>query len=140
MDNIIQKPFRINLEKETIENNFYRHVIYTSNNTQLVLMSIKPNEEIDNEIHHNLDQFIRIEKGLGNVIYNKGKNNETKEILSNGIAIIIPAGTWHNIKNIGSEPLKLYSIYSPPEHLNSLIQENKYYKKYIKYKNKYLNK
>jgi mannose-6-phosphate isomerase-like protein (cupin superfamily) len=140
MGNSNKKPFRIDLENKTKNNNFYRYVVYTSNNTQLVLMSIKPNEEIGNEIHNNLDQFIKIEQGLGNVIYNQDTEHEVVQLLSNGIAIIIPAGLWHNIKNIGDEPLKLYTIYSHPEHTDQLVQENKFYRKYIKYKNKYLRK
>ncbi len=140
MGNSNIKPFRIDLENETINNTFYRKVVYTSNHTQLVLMSIDPDQEIGNEVHNNLDQFIRIEKGVGNVIYNQGKDNEMIQMLLDGIAIIIPAGTWHNVKNIGKEPLKLYSIYSPPEHPQGLIQDKKLYRKYIKYKNKYLNK
>ena len=140
MGNSNRKPFRIDLENETINNTYYRKVVYTSNNTQLVLMSLKPKEEIGNEKHDNLDQFIRIEKGLGNVIYNQGKDNEMIQQLSDGIAIIIPSGTWHNIINIGDEPLQLYSIYSPPEHPEGLVQENKSYQKYMKYKTKYLQK
>jgi mannose-6-phosphate isomerase-like protein (cupin superfamily) len=136
MGNSNRKPFIGNIEKETLDNNLYRKVIYTTENIQLVLMSLKPKEDIGNEKHSNLDQFIRIEKGNGIVIFNQGKINEEKYILEDGIAIVIPANTWHNIINNGKKELKLYTIYTKPEHAEELQQV---YKKYIKYKTKYIN-
>lgn len=100
-----------NIEKETLNNNQFRKIIYTATKQQLVLMSLKSGQEIGSEVHSNTDQFIRIEKGQGKIITDK----ITKK-LYDGIAIIIPAGTRHNIINTGNDDLKLYTIYSPPEH------------------------
>ena len=111
-----QKIFYNNIEELTIKNNNYRNVLYTRpNGMQFVLMSLKPGVEIGMEIHQDHDQFIRIEKGNGKaVIKENGKDIEYK--LSDGFAILIPSGTYHNIINTGLEDLKLYSIYTPPEH------------------------
>lgn len=108
-----------NIEHETLNNNNYRKVIYTAKHSQLVLMSIKPKEEIGEEIH-NADQFIRIESGQGKIILNK-KTQQIKE----GFAIVVPAGTKHNIINTGTTPLKLYTVYSPPQHKDNTINKNK---------------
>ncbi len=125
--------FHTNIEKDTLENINYRKVINTSNNIQLVLMSLKPNQEIGKEVHNNIDQFFRIEKGTAKAIVN---NEEI--ILKDGSVLIIPKGTIHNIINIGNNDLKLYTIYSPPNHPKNTIQPNKQDGGYLKYKNKYL--
>lgn len=109
--------FKINLENETLKNKSYRKVIFTDNNTQVVLMSIPPNDYIDREIHKNTTQFIRIEKGSC-VAYIE----EYQYRLKSGDAIVIPKGHEHYIKNTGKIPLKLYTIYSPPEHPKDLVQ------------------
>ena len=112
---------------------------------QIVLMSLKPKEEIGNEIHENIDQFFRVEKGKAKAIITDNKTNEVTEYeLKDGSVIIIPKGTYHNIINVGDTELKLYTIYSPPNHTSDLVQLNKpnqeggYYEKYLKYKIKYL--
>ena len=136
--------FHTNIEKDTLENNNYRKVISTQSNIQLVLMSLKPSEEIGNELHDNIDQFFRIEKGKAKVIINYNTKKEKTYIVKDGSSIIIPKGTYHNIINIGKKDLKLYTIYSPPNHNKKLVQKNKplqdggYYEKYLKYKNKYI--
>lgn len=146
--------FITNIEKDTINNNNYRNVIHTEYNIQLVLMSLKPNEEIGMEVHNNIDQFFRIESGIG-IAEIKEDNNISNYSLSDGSILIVPKGTYHNIKNISpNQDLKLYTIYSPPNHKDKLIQINNgpdlkddifniknldYKKKYEKYKNKYLN-
>lgn len=109
-----------NIEKETLNNTNFRKVLYTNTNQQLVLMSIKPNQDIGNEIHNDVDQFIRIEKGIGKAIIN---NNEY--LLNDGSIVMIPRGCEHNIINTGNDDLKLYSIYSPPEHKNHTINRIK---------------
>lgn len=110
------KGYITNIEKDSLENNNFRKVLYTVRYSQLVLMSLKPNEEIGEEIH-NLDQFIRIEKGMGKAILD-GKETEIED----GTAIVIPAGTMHNIINTSAEEeLKLYTIYSPPNHKDETI-------------------
>jgi mannose-6-phosphate isomerase-like protein (cupin superfamily) len=105
------KEFKGNIEKLTLRNIYYRKVINTTENSQLVLMSIQPGDEIGREKHHNTTQFIRIEKGKG-VVYIKNKRYNIKD----GDAIVIPPNTYHNIINSGKKELKLYSIYSPPVH------------------------
>jgi len=114
------KGFVTNIEKDTVENNDYRRVIYTGRYTQLVLMSIKPGVEIGNEIH-GLDQFIRIEEGQAKLVLN---NSEEQQIEKDS-AVIIPAGTWHNVINNGQSDLKLYTLYSPPAHLKDTLQPTK---------------
>jgi len=108
-----------NIEKETLENTDYRRVIFTAESSQLVLMSIEPGDEIGEEVHE-LDQFIRIEKGSGTAVLD-GKEHK----LQDDWAIIVPAGMKHNVINTGNEPLKLYSIYSPPEHKHGTIHKTK---------------
>lgn len=154
-----QKIFYENVEKNTLENKNYRYVVYTGKNQQFVYMSLKPNDDIHMEIHPNHDQFIRIEKGEGKAIVN-GESFK----LYDGIGIIIPAGAAHRIINSSDKnDLKLYSIYSPPEHpdarldinnpdkkkqkggdsimnkSNNIIAHkyNKYKEKYLKLKNKF---
>jgi mannose-6-phosphate isomerase-like protein (cupin superfamily) len=109
--------FKINIEQETEKNNNYRKVVYTTEQTQLVLMSIPKGDDIDREIHKNVTQFIRVEKGSG-VAYLNNKQYRLKE----GDAIIIPAGVEHYIKNTSNKPLKLYSLYSPAQHKKGLVE------------------
>ena len=115
------KGFAANIEEVTIKNTDYRRVLYTARNTQLVVMNLKPGEEIGNEIH-TLDQFIRVEQGRAKAILNNG---ETEYDLQSEWAIIIPAGIYHNIINTGDSDLKLYTLYSPPEHLKDTVQPTK---------------
>jgi len=114
------KGFIVNIEEETIKNEDYRRVLYTGRYSQLVVMNIAPGDEIGNEIH-GLDQFIRIEEGEAKVILNNTDENEIKD----DYAIVIPANTWHNVINTGDKPLKLYTVYSPPEHKNGTIHKTK---------------
>ena len=117
----MKKFYLKNLEQETINNNDYRRVIFTTHHSQLVLMSLKPGEEIGNEIH-GLDQFIRIESGKCKAIIENGENEQE---MTDDMAIIIPAGTWHNIINTGDTDLKLYTLYSGPDHLKDTVQATK---------------
>ena len=110
-----------NIEELTLENEYFRKVIYTSQHQQLVVMSLNPNEEIGLEVHEITDQFLRIEKGEGKVIMN-GEEKSVKE----GDAIIVPAGTQHNVVNVSStQKLKLYTVYSPPHHKDGTIHKTK---------------
>lgn len=111
-------PFSSNIEQDTLDNGNYRKVIYTATNIQLVLMSIK--DEIGEETHSDTDQFIRIESGTGLAIID-GKEFQLRD----GSAIIIPSGSKHNIINKSEEPLKLYTIYSPPHHPEDIVQNDK---------------
>ena len=116
----MKKGFIVNIEKETLENTDYRRVLYTAKNCQLVVMNIEPGDEIGEEVHE-LDQFIRIEEGVAKVILNKTEEHELKD----DFAVIIPADTSHNVINTGDVPLKLYSIYSPPEHKDGTVHVTK---------------
>lgn len=110
-----------NIEEVTQKNEFFRHVLYTSQHTQLVVMSIVPNGEIGTEVHAVTDQFIRIESGAGKLIL-AGQAHSVKD----GDAFVIPAGSEHNVINVSeSEPLKLYTLYSPPHHKDGTVHKTK---------------
>ncbi|MBI4128617.1 MAG: cupin domain-containing protein [Parcubacteria group bacterium] len=113
------KGYITNIEKVTKENSDYRRVLYTAKNSQLVLMSIKPGEEIGEEIHE-LDQFIRFEAGEGRMML-----DGIEHMVQADDAVVIPKGTKHNVINTGSVDLKLYTIYSPPEHKDGTIHATK---------------
>jgi mannose-6-phosphate isomerase-like protein (cupin superfamily) len=115
------KGFNANIEKETLENNNFRKVLYTGKHSQLVLMSLKPNEEIGMEVHPDNDQFFRFEKGQGKCIID-GNEYELKD----KVAIVVPAGAQHNVINTsGEEELKMYTIYSPAHHKDGIIRATK---------------
>lgn len=115
------KGFFTNIEKATLENKNFRQVLYTSKYSQLVLMSLKPGEEIGREIHPENDQFFRFEQGEGKVIID---GNEY--LVKDGSAIVVPAGAQHNVINTSStEELKLYTIYSPPHHQDGIVRQTK---------------
>lgn len=115
------KGFNANIEKETLENANFRKVLYTGKHSQLVLMSLKPKEEIGMEVHAENDQFFRFEKGEGKCIID-GNEYELKD----GVAIIVPAGAQHNIINTSqTEDLKLYTIYSPAHHKDGIVRATK---------------
>lgn len=113
------KGFVTNIENDTVKNKNFRKVLYTAKNTQLVLMSLKPKEDIGDEVH-DVDQFFRIDAGSGKVII-----NDIEHKISNGFAIIVPAGAKHNIINDGKEDLKLYSLYCPPHHADGTVHHKK---------------
>lgn len=112
-----RKPFVVNINEATKNNNTYRTALWTGNHLQVTLMSINVGEDIGLEIHPNIDQFLRIEQGQGVVQMGKSKDHlDFVQKASDDFAIMIPAGTWHNVTNTGNTPLKLYSIYAPPQH------------------------
>lgn len=111
--------YHANIEKETLANEHFRKVLYTAKHCQLVLMSLKPGQEIGMETHPDNDQFFRFESGTGKVII-----NETGYNVSDGSGIIIPAGSQHNVINTSdTESLKMYTIYSPAHHRDGIIHE-----------------
>jgi mannose-6-phosphate isomerase-like protein (cupin superfamily) len=111
----------VNIEARSLENEYFREVLYTGPHSQLVVMSLKPGEDIGLETHAAIDQFIRVEAGKGKSILN-GEEHD----LTDGSAVVIPAGTQHNIVNVSqTELLKLYTIYSPPEHPDGTIHKTK---------------
>ena len=115
------KGFNVNIEKDAVENVNFRKVLYTGKHCQLVLMSLKPNEEIGMEVHADNDQFFRFEKGEGKCIID---GNEY--VLNDGSVIIVPAGAEHNIINTSSaDDLKLYTIYSPAHHQDGVVRVTK---------------
>ena len=115
------KGFNANIEEETRENEYFRKVLYTAEHSQLVLMSLEPNEEIGMETHKGNDQFFRFEKGEGKVLID---GHEYK--VTDGSAIIIPAGAEHNFINVSdSERLKMYTIYSPAHHADGTVHKTK---------------
>jgi mannose-6-phosphate isomerase-like protein (cupin superfamily) len=110
------------IESLTIKNKYFRKVIFTGKYAQLVLMCLQPGEEIGNEVHKKVDQFFRIEEGDAKFVFN-GK--ETHTVHAND-AVVVPAGTYHNVINISkTNPLKLYTVYSPPNHPDGTIHKNK---------------
>lgn len=114
------KCYVVDLEGKTQANQFFRQVLFTAQHSQLVVMSLQPKEEIGMEVHK-VDQFIRIEKGKGKSVLD-GQEHE----LSDGFAVVIPAGTNHNIVNTSaSEPMKLYTVYSPPQHPDGTVHKIK---------------
>ena len=115
------KGFKTNIERDTEKNRNFRKVLYTSKHSQLVLMSLKPKEEIGLETHPENDQFLRIEGGKGRV-----EIDGSKYQVKDGDAVVIPAGAKHNVVNTSSEEeLKIYTIYSPPHHKDGIIHKTK---------------
>lgn len=111
----------VNIEKKSIANSYFREVLFTGPRSQLVVMSLAPGEDIGMETHDDTDQFIRVEAGKGKAVL-----DGSDYPLEDGSAVVIPAGTRHNIVNTSkTEPLKLYSIYSPPEHPDKTVHKNK---------------
>lgn len=115
------KGYVTNIEQDTLENNSFRKVLYTASHVQLVLMTLAPREDIGEETHDDGDQFIRCESGEGVAVLN-GEEHPLKD----GYAVVIPAGVLHNIVNTSdTEPLRLYTIYGPPEHRDGVHHETK---------------
>jgi len=114
------KGFVGNIEEITVENSDFRRVLYTAQHSQLVVMCLEPGEDIGEEVHH-LDQFVRIEEGGGRVVL-----DGVAHAVSDGSAIVIPAGTKHNVINTSdTHPLKLYTLYAPPEHQDGIVRKTK---------------
>ncbi|WP_025682273.1 MULTISPECIES: cupin domain-containing protein [Paenibacillus] len=112
-----QRPFVVNIDQATKQNNTYRTALWTGKHLQVTLMSINVGDDIGLEVHPTTDQFIRIEEGQGLVQMGESKDNLNFQAMAcGGYAIMIPAGTWHNVTNTGNTPLKIYVIYAPPEH------------------------
>ena len=116
------RPMHVDIETEAIQNENFRQVIFTGKHFQVVLMSLKPGEEIGNEVHEAVDQFFRIEKGEAIFRF----DNKNNYLALAGYAIVVPAGTWHNVINRSDKKeLKLYTIYAPPQHPAGTIQKIK---------------
>lgn len=109
------------IEEQTLNNKNFRQVLFTGKHSQLVVMSVPEDEELGDEVHDSVDQFFRIEKGKAKFILNE----KEEHVLGDGDAVIVPAGTRHNVINIGAGDLKLYTIYSPPNHPEGTLQKTK---------------
>lgn len=114
------KAFIDDIEDRTEDNRDFRRVLYTGPHLQLVVMSLLPGEEIGEEVHPNTDQFFRVEKGKGEISI----DGRTTRIESD-VAMLVPAGTRHNVRNTGEQPLRLYTLYAPPEHADGTVHETK---------------
>jgi len=110
------------IEKQTLSNNYFRQVLFTGKHAQLVVMCLQPGEEIGNEVHASVDQFFRIEQGEATFVFG-GKEKHT---VKDGDAVIVPAGTYHNVINTSkTTAMKLYTIYSPPNHPDKTVHKTK---------------
>lgn len=110
------------IEKQTLKNTYFRQVLFTGKHAQLVVMCLRPGEEIGNEVHPNVDQFFRIEKGEAKFIL----NGKEEHLARDGDAVVIPAGTYHNVINTSKRAqMKLYTIYSPPNHPDKTVHKTK---------------
>ena len=116
----MKKGYVVNIEKETLDNGDFRRVLYTGNHLQLVVMTLQPGDEIGEETHEDRDQFFRIEQGEGEIVID-GKANRVED----DFGVIVPAGACHNVINRGDRPLKLYTIYGPPEHVDGTVHGTK---------------
>jgi len=120
------EPFTVNIEKAAKENTAFRRALWTGPHLQLTLMSLQPGEDIGLEIHPHTDQFLRIEQGEGIVEMGRTRNNLSyRRRVHEDSAIMVPAGTWHNVINTGKIPMKLYSIYAPPNHPHGTVHRTK---------------
>ncbi|KYG60118.1 cupin [Planococcus maritimus] len=116
----------VNIEEATKQNETFRTALWTGKNLQVTLMSIAAGDDIGLEVHEHGDQFLRIEEGQGLVQMGDSEDNLSfEEKAEDDYAILIPAGKWHNVTNTGDKPLKIYSIYAPPEHPHSTVHETK---------------
>lgn len=119
-------PYVTNIHEAALRNNTFRTALWTGEHLQLTLMSIDVCDDIGLEIHPNVDQFLRIEQGQGLVMMGEDKNNLCyQQRVSKDYVIFIPAGTWHNLINTGNVPIKLYSIYAPPNHPHGTVHVTK---------------
>ena len=113
------------VEHTTLDNETFRTVVFTGEHTQLTVMRLGPGEDIGREVHPHIDQFLRIEQGQGRVELGRTEEVDETYDVEDDWAIIVPAGVWHNVVNTGSDELKLYSLYSPPEHPDGTVHRTK---------------
>lgn len=116
------KPRTLDIENETLTNDNFRTTVWTGEHMQLTLMSIEPGDDIGLEVHPDTDQFLRIEQGKGRCQMGPSEEDLSfDEEVGDDWVVLVPAGTWHNITNIGDEPLKVYALYGPPDHVPGTI-------------------
>jgi mannose-6-phosphate isomerase-like protein (cupin superfamily) len=120
------KPIVVDIRKATLYNDTFRTALWTGDHFQITVMSIAVGDDIGLEMHPDVDQFLRIEDGQGLVMMGEGKHNlHFKQPVYDDFAVVVPAGTWHNLINTGKKPLKLYSIYAPPNHPWGTVHQTK---------------
>lgn len=120
------RPYTVDIEEATVQNTNYRTALWTGKDLQVTLMSIPVGGEIGLEVHHEIDQFLRIEEGRGRVQMGDAEDDlPFDQEVGDDWVVLVPAGTWHNITNVGDEPLKIYSIYAPPEHPHGTVHATK---------------
>jgi mannose-6-phosphate isomerase-like protein (cupin superfamily) len=117
---MMKRGYCDNIERQTLANEDFRRVLYTGEHQQLVLMTLRPGEEIGSEVHEDRDQFFRFEEGRGAVDIDGVENRVEQDF-----AVIVPAGARHNVRNTGDGPLRLYTLYGPPEHVDQLVEATK---------------
>jgi mannose-6-phosphate isomerase-like protein (cupin superfamily) len=113
------------IERETLGNETFRTVVFTGEHLQVTVMRLAPGEDIGGEVHPDTDQFIRLEQGRGQALIGASEEEAEARDIEDDWAVVIPAGAWHNVVNTGDEDLKLYSIYTPPEHPDGTVHETK---------------
>ncbi|GAA2026787.1 hypothetical protein GCM10009720_03100 [Yaniella flava] len=119
-------PYVVDIEQATLENENYRTTLWTGKNLQLTVMTIAVGDDIGLEVHGHNDQFLRVEQGTGHVQMGPTEDElNFDEVVEDDWVMCIPAGSWHNVTNVGDEPLKLYSIYAPVEHAHGTVHETK---------------
>ncbi|MBB1031708.1 cupin domain-containing protein [Dietzia sp. SLG310A2-38A2] len=119
-------PYVVNIEDATLANSNYRTTLWTGKHLQMTVMAIAPGDDIGLEVHEDHDQFLRVEQGRGRVQMGPAEDRlEFDEEVGDDWVILVPAGSWHNVTNIGDEPLKVYSIYAPPEHEHGTVHVTK---------------
>lgn len=114
------RGYHDDIEARTTGNDDFRRVLYTGKHLQLVLMTLQPGEEIGAEVHKDRDQFFRFEEGEGTVVI-----DDNSHAVTDGSGVVVPAGARHNVRNTGDAPLKLYTLYGPPEHKDGIVQSTK---------------
>ncbi len=116
------RPYVGPIEQATLKNGYFRQVLFTGKHSQLVVMCLQPKEEIGNEVHQNVDQFFRVEEGKAKFVF----DGKEEHVIGDGDAVVVPAGTYHNVINASSDkPLKLYTIYTPPNHPDGTVHKTK---------------
>lgn len=117
-------PYVIDIEEATLQNTNYRSTLWTGKYMQMTVMSIQPGHDIGLEVHEDHDQFLRVESGKGHVQMGPAEDDLSfDQMAEDDDVIMVPAGQWHNVTNVGDEPLKVYSLYSPPEHAHGTVHE-----------------
>ena len=120
------QPYVLDIEEATLGNDNFRATLWTGKNLQLTVMTIQPGDDIGLEVHDDHDQFLRIEQGTGTVRMGPSKDHLSFEAtVSDDDVVLVPAGSWHDIVNTGEEPLKLYSLYGPPDHVHGTLHPTK---------------